>query len=354
MTAPDHSSLPALHPIHSEQSAHPDSPLLSPAHDPAARLSRSRHLNLLLHSQLKQANIALTARRNLNNAHQPSHSPEGSDPRQLSLDQLELQLEHARGRTEISHAAVKALDHSLLVSSHLLEPSPSLRDRHASLQALLTERDSLSLALLSLRNEVASLSSERLKLRKRLLALNRHNAALTSSLGALNRPASDLIEQLPAPVQAHYSRLQDDLLTTSTLVSIVSNVLQRLVAESGVRFFDPVSSLPLPASAAAAFSASDSDARDELLRSDEEEEAHGEEEKEEDEGRGGRRGWRRLLGLMLEAGEEAAALGGDGDGERGGRRWEDGQELPRNLREVMEAWRSERRCRIEGEEEGGE
>ncbi|GAA5890031.1 hypothetical protein JCM5296_004749 [Sporobolomyces johnsonii] len=337
MTAPDHCF---LHPVHSEQSAHP-SPLLPPAHHPAARLSRSRHLNHLLHSQLQHANIALTARRNLNNARQQSHSPEGSDPRQLSLDHLEVQLEQARGRTEISHAAVRALDHSLLVSSHLLEPSPSLRDRHASLQALLTERDTLALALLSLRNDVASLSSERLKLRKRLLALNRHNAALTSSLGALNRPASDLIEQLPAPVQAHYSRLQDDLLTTSTRVSIVSNVLQRLVAESGVPFFDPAS---LPASAAAASSS----ALAELLWVDEE--AH--EEDEEEEGERGRMGSRRLLGLMLEAGDEAAAL--RGDGERGGRRWEDGQELPRNLREAMEAWRAERRRGREGEEGGGE
>ncbi|GAA5921832.1 hypothetical protein JCM1841_005558 [Sporobolomyces salmonicolor] len=313
----------------SVHSALPASAVRSPAHDPAARLSRSRHLNHHLRTQLEQAKIALAARRSAHAAVQPSQSPEQKRVHRREqalstrLDQRAVQVEHARHRRALSHAVVRALDHSLLVSAHLLEQPSSLR-------ALLAERDTLALALLSLRKEVGSLSSERLKLRKRLLALNRDNAALASSLRALDRPASDLIKQLPAPVQAHYSRLQDDLVTTASRLAIIANVFQLLVTESGVPFFDPAS---FPA-----FASSSSSSLAELLRS--EEDGHEEEAL-------GRMGRKRLLGLLLEAGDSTAGGGG-------GRRWEDGQELPRNLRGVMEAWRAERRRGIEGEGQGGE
>ncbi|GAA5975530.1 hypothetical protein JCM21900_006897 [Sporobolomyces salmonicolor] len=296
----------------SVQSALPASAVLSPAHGPAARLSRARHLHHHLRTQLEHANIVLAARRSAHAAVQPSPSPEHRVHRR----------DQARSSTTPSSSR-----RTCSSSPRLPRCRTAMRD---SLQALLAERDTLALALLSLRKEVGSLSSERLKLRKRLLALNHDNAALASSLRALDRPASDLIEQLPSPVQAHYSRLQDDLVTTASRLAIIANVFQLLVAESGVPFSDPAS---FPA-----FASSSSSSLAELLQY---------EEDEQEEEALGRMGRKRLLGLLLEAGDSTAGGGG-------GRRWEDGQDLPRNLRGIMEAWRVKRRRGIEGEGQGGE
>ncbi|GAA6043013.1 hypothetical protein JCM8097_003888 [Rhodosporidiobolus ruineniae] len=322
-------------------------PAASPNSPSSARLHTALDLHAQLHARLEHSSIALFTRQR---AGQLARDKEGerelreqetSDQRRKRdhnraqrIQQLRIQVDELRARKAVRDRAVEALDRSHLVTEHMVaysttdEPTKA----EAETQALLTRRDSLAVQLLRLQNANAATASERSKLRKALMVRNRENAGLTQELRAIREPAEELVARLPKEVQEHYAGLQDSLLTTLSRLSVIRNVFQRLVAESGVAFFSP-SALP---------SSSSSTAVEELLNEEEAEDAPLDAH--------------RLLRLMLEAADsplyDSLSSGGGGRGGGGAEGLEEGQELPEELRGVMERWRMEEKTkkRERGEE----
>ncbi|BGP20814.1 hypothetical protein JCM10213v2_008977 [Rhodosporidiobolus nylandii] len=236
----------------------------------SSRLSRALALQRALTSRLEDAQIQLATRRRLRERleEREKRGREGSEERQrragemvLRIRELEGECEKVRDRRATKERAVEAMDRSHLVSRHMLAvatiPPDQLPRREANLQALLSRRDQLALSLLRLQASISTLNTDRLRARKKLLsgsdeidvgnrcsALNRQNAELTQELRRVHQPPEVLVQKLPREVREYYSGLQDTTLTTLSRLSIIRNVLQRLIAESGVPFYTPTALPP--------------------------------------------------------------------------------------------------------------
>ncbi|BGP28082.1 vitellogenin [Rhodotorula toruloides] len=302
------------------------------AHEPAAstRLTTALSLNSQLKSQLATAQIALLTHRRARGF--AKERVEGSeDPRERErrlwerIRALRAEVEGEVGRKTVKDRVVEGLDNALLVSTHLRDASLAAESstRQATLAALLNQRDNLSLELLRLRSDINKLAIERLKLRKKLVALNRQNATHTATLFAAQAPPASLLVSLPPPLRAYHTKLHQDTSILTTRLSILRNVFQLLVHESGVPL-----SLPAFTSTNVA----------ELLRPP----RPGEEaEEEEEEGMSPE----RLARLMLLAGDgsmdeadspppvKVQAEEGEGWRER----------LPEDVRRELEQWEREKR-----------
>ncbi|GAA5970248.1 hypothetical protein JCM11641_001636 [Rhodosporidiobolus odoratus] len=299
----------------------------------SSRLSAALDLQAQLRQRLQDAKVELQTRRNLVLLQQARERDaregrrETSEQRQAHaagiLKQVTAtgeQVELVKDQRATRERVVEAMDRSHLVSTHLFAQSGAgaedSSERRATLQAILARRDSLALELLQLQNSLRSLNTERLALRKKLLALTRQNANSTAELRTLRQPPEELIERLPHEVAEYYQNLQDETLTTLSRLSIVRNVFQRLVVESGVPFPVPSSDSTPSALLAASNAAADGDPDASLT----------------DE---------RLLSLLLACGDSALteddALAPEG--------MEEGQKLPKELRGVMEKWRREEQGR---------
>ncbi|BGP35893.1 hypothetical protein JCM10296v2_007745 [Rhodotorula toruloides] len=306
--------------------------LTDDAHDSAAstRLTTALSLNSQLNSQLSAAQIALlTHRRARELAKEREEGDE--DPRERErrlwerIQALRAEVEGEAGKKAVKDRIVEGLDNSLLVSTHLRDTSLTAEPsaRQAALTALLNQRDNLSLELLRLRSDINKLALERLKLRKKLTVLNRQNAAHTATLFASQTPPSSLLASLPPPLRAYHTKLLQDTTILTTRLSVLRNVFQLLVHESGI-----------PLSLPSTFT----DVAD-LLRPP----RPGEDEEEEEEE--GSLTPERLVRLML--------LAGDGSMDeadqpppirvRGGEDKEGWREkLPEDVRRELERWEQER------------
>ncbi|GAA5890551.1 hypothetical protein JCM6882_002959 [Rhodosporidiobolus microsporus] len=330
-----------------------DVPSISSNNNPtSSRLTRALALQQQLRDRLEQSSIELAARRRADElVRERKEGRENSRERRVRfverVQRLKAQVQEERGKRVVRERVADAMDRSQLVTAHLFAESapqePTKRQVH--LQSLLTTRDSLALQLLQAQNAFLALSSERSQLRKKLLVLNRKNAALVAELRSVHQPPEELIERLPTEVREYYNGLQSDSLLIHSRLSIIRNVFQRLVADSGVPVF-PASS-PLFRTSPSSNSDPSPDFAALLAAPD-----GGEEEEEPpmtDE---------RLLQFLLLAGDGAFSLSfvnGEREGGEDGVGEEQGQRLPKELRGVMERWRreeGERRERDTAAEEG--
>ncbi|GAA5828584.1 hypothetical protein JCM11251_000864 [Rhodosporidiobolus azoricus] len=301
----------------------------------SSRLSAALSLQQQLQQRLEQSAIELAARRRADElSRERKEGRETSKARRERLvkevERLRVEVSDAKGKRAIREGVVDAMDRSHLVTQHLYAHSSAAEPtrQQAALHSLLTTRDSLALQLLQAQNTLSSLTSERTKLRKKLLVQNRQNAALVAELRTLQQPPEELIDRLPSEVQAYYERLQSESLLISSRLSIIRNVFQRLVAESGVEIFPPSSGL---------FRSSSTTVDGEELKKllDPSEAA------EEDDGEPMTDA--KLLRLLLLAGdgetgssvfELGMATGADEVGT------EEGQRLPSELRPIMQEWKA--------------
>ncbi|BGP11876.1 hypothetical protein JCM10049v2_007796 [Rhodotorula toruloides] len=301
------------------------------AHDSAAstRLTTALSLNSQLKSQLSTAQIALlTHRRARELAKEREEGDE--DPRKRErrlwerIQALRAEVDGQVGRKAVKDRVVEGLDNALLVSTHLRDTSLSAESsaRQAALTALLNQRDNLSLELLRLRSDINKLALERLKLRKKLISLNRQNAAHTTTLLSSQTLPSSLLASLPPPLRAYYTKLQQDTSILTTRLSILRNVFQLLVHESGVPLALPSTFTDVA----------------ELLRPPRA--GEDEEEEEEEELTPG-----KLVRLMLLAGDGSMDEADvppplrlhEGEGNEGWR-----EKLPEDVRRELEQWERER------------
>ncbi|GAA5941881.1 hypothetical protein JCM10213_008151 [Rhodosporidiobolus nylandii] len=311
----------------------------------SSRLSRALALQRALTSRLEDAQIQLATRRRLRERleEREKRGREGSEERQrragemvLRIRELEGECEKVRDRRATKERAVEAMDRSHLVSRHMLAvatiPPDQLPRREANLQALLSRRDQLALSLLRLQASISTLNTDRLRARKKLLSLNRQNAELTQELRRVHQPPEVLVQKLPREVREYYSGLQDTTLTTLSRLSIIRNVLQRLIAESGVPFYTPTA-LPPDTTLGALLAAAPPPAAG----------------KDDDDAPPPPLDPAALLRLMMECGDTPLSSdpppGAQPDDAAAGVGSERGQRLPEELRGVMERWRAGERAR---------
>ncbi|GAA6019714.1 hypothetical protein JCM10207_009239 [Rhodosporidiobolus poonsookiae] len=322
----------------------PWSPLPTPSPN-SLRLSAALTLQRQLLERLEQAQVDLKARRRvraLRAERKEGKRPTSSERREKQdrVDELNELVERQRNRKVLRTRAVEALDSSRLVTAHLHAQSSSAAptQRQAALQAVLAERDTLTLRLLRLQTANYDAHVARLEKRKRRLALHRQNCAMTAELTAIRQPPEELVKTLPQEVQDHYEEVRHDLQVSLSRVAVISQVFQLLVVESGVQWFDPAS-FPRPASN------DEEDPLVALLRSvtllgASASVTAGAEESAEDANADPEDGESmspaRLLRLLLLAGEPTAlAAPGDDAG------LEKGQAMPPAAEGVMRAWRKD-------------
>ncbi|GAA5851820.1 hypothetical protein JCM8547_000067 [Rhodosporidiobolus lusitaniae] len=320
-------------------------PLPSSSNSPSSssRLETTLSLQHQLQARLQQSSIALrTLRKQRELARDKvAAGVETSDEKRLRRERqrgrilhVREEIEREKERRSTRSRAVEALDRSHLIDQHLHAQSsdkpPS--ERQTETQTLISRRDALSLDLLQLQTSLASLKSQRTQLRKKLLILNRENAAYTAELREARQPPEELVRELPAEVRKHYDGLLDTLTLLTARLSIIRNVFQRLVVESGVPYFLPSSSSSLPSPLtlssllAPPRSPSPSDTSPSPMTD------------------------QQLLRLLLLSSDSALDADDWQGGGGGGVGTEEGQRLPKELRGAMEEWREARESpRVAGE-----
>ncbi|GAA5946746.1 hypothetical protein JCM3765_001997 [Sporobolomyces pararoseus] len=159
---------------------------------------------------------------------------------ELRIQEVEKELQTRRSKRAICQGVVTALDHSLLVNSHLQTFSnPPMPSRHAVVQRDIVERDQISFRLLKIQKALSKVSAEILETRKEISTLNRKNAVLVKSLRERYRSPEQIIKAGTDELKEEYRELQDEILVLRTRLSIISPVLQSLISEFPLPYYSP-------------------------------------------------------------------------------------------------------------------
>ncbi|GAA5913980.1 uncharacterized protein JCM6883_000139 [Sporobolomyces salmoneus] len=207
------------------------------------------------------------------------------------LEEVKRELQIQRSKRAIAQGSIWALDHSLLVNSHLQSVrDPPLPSRHALLQKEIVERDQLSFRLLAIQQDLAKVDDLKLQSRVDLLSTTRQNADIVEKLRKRYRPSSKIVQSATGSLASQRFKLEDEILLLQTRLSIISPVLQALISESSLPYFSPNPSSPEALRAQLDRSSSNANLAVEEDKMDTEKETDNSNE--------------RWMGLMLLAGED--------------------------------------------------